>query len=131
NIGRLILGVRLVPDCGDQYCIEERMGRHQAKQFIWSMKQDQGEEALRLGLVDVFTKGDVLMRATELGQQLLVSPLQSMLHTKCIYRSKREEVLKQYLAEEKQAQWELKNTEDHKEGVTAFLEKRKPVFKGE
>src|SRR5699024_1384692 len=131
KLGMLFLGVGLVPDGGGHFWLEERMGRHQAKQFIWSMKQVQGKDAQDLGLVDVLAKDDVLEHATELGQQLLVSPIQSMLHTKRIYRSKREEVLKQYLAKEKQAQWELKNTEDHKEGVSVFLEKRKPVFKGE
>lgn len=130
KFGMLFLGVGLVPDGGGHFWLEERMDRHQAKKFIWSMKQVQGESAKSLGLADVLIEGDVMVQAEKLGQKLLRSPLQAMLHTKRVYRSKRENVFKQYLAQEKQAQWELKNTADHKEGVSAFLEKRKPEFQG-
>lgn len=131
KLGMLFLGVGLVPDGGGHFWLEQRMGSHQAKQFIWSMKQVQGNEAKMLGLVDVLTESDTLSHATQLGQKLLHSPIKAMLHTKGVYRSQQKSVLKQYLAQEKQAQWELGSTHDHQEGVSAFLEKRKPSFKGE
>lgn len=130
TLGMLFLGVGLVPDGGGHFWLQERMGSHQAKQFIWSMRQVQGDEAKSLGLVDELTEDKALDCATKRAKQYLVSPLQAMLKTKQIYRSQREGILKHYLAEEKEAQWHLKNTADHQEGVAAFLEKRHPVFKG-
>src|SRR5690625_2026837 len=131
KLGMLFLGVGLVPDGGGHFWLEQRMGTHQAKQFIWSMKQVQGKEAKLFGLVDIFTDGDALDHAKSLLDKLFHSPIQSMLHTKKVYRSTKIKVLKEYLAQEKHAQWELGKTHDHQEGVSAFLEKRKPLFKGE
>lgn len=131
KLGMLFLGVGLVPDGGGHFWLEQRMGTHQAKQFIWSMKQVQGKEAKLFGLVDIFTDGDALDHAKSLLDTLFHSPIQSMLHTKKVYRSTKIKVLKEYLAQEKHAQWELGKTHDHQEGVSAFLEKRKPLFKGE
>jgi len=131
KLGMLFLGVGLVPDGGGHFWLEQRIGTHQAKQFIWSMKQVQGKEAKMFGLVDILTDGDALDHAKGLLDKLFHSPIQSMLHTKKVFRSTKIEVLKEYLAQEKHAQWELGKTHDHQEGVSAFLEKRKPLFKGE
>ena len=42
----------------------------------------------------------------------------------------REELLKT-LELEKYAQWAMRQTMDHQEGIKSFMEKRKPVFRGE
>lgn len=131
KLGMLFLGVGLVPDGGGHFWLEQRMGTHQAKQFIWSMKQVQGKEAKMLGLVDILADGDALDHAKSLLDKLFHSPIESMLHTKKVFRSTKIDMLKEYLAQEKHAQWELGKTHDHQEGVSAFLEKRKPLFKGE
>src|SRR5699024_3913489 len=77
KLGMLFLGVGLVPDGGGHFWLEQRMGTHQAKQFIWSMKQVQSKEAKLFGLVDIFTDGDALDHAKSLLDKLFHSPIQS------------------------------------------------------
>ncbi|MBT2218229.1 enoyl-CoA hydratase [Virgibacillus dakarensis] len=130
KLGMLFIGIGLAPDGGGHFLLQERLGTHKAKQFTWGLKQVQGQEAKAMGLVDMNTEEKVVDYATNLGQKLLTTPLVAMIKTKIMYHTKQKETLHYYLQEEHKTQWELRNTGDHKEGVQAFLEKRKPVFSG-
>lgn len=132
KFGVLFLGVGLVPDGGGHFFLRERLGTHQAKQFTWNMKQVEGIEAKEMGLVDVVAYDEsVIDRATKFGQYILTkTPIQAMIKTKKIYHSYNEDDLRHFLAQEREAQWAMSQTIDHKEGVQAFIEKRQPQFKG-
>lgn len=131
TFGVLFLGVGLAPDGGGHFWLSERLGVQKAKQFTWSMDQVDGDEAYQMGLIDVVTEKDIVEVATSMGQHIHHSPIQALLTTKEILHKKRLPQLEAYLAEEREAQWALRQTKDHREGVEAFLEKRQPKFIGE
>ncbi|HEY4600315.1 MAG TPA: enoyl-CoA hydratase [Cerasibacillus sp.] len=130
KFGMLFAGIALIPDGGGHFFLKERLGVHQAKQFIWSLKQVSGETAKNIGFVEILTDQDAQLGAKHLATQLQAAPLQAIIESKIIYHEEKKDELRHFLEREKQGQLKMRSTEDHQEGVRAFLEKRKPVFKG-
>jgi len=131
RFGMLFAGIGLVPDGGGHFFLEKRLGIHQAKQFIWGLEQVAGDKAKQYGFVDVMTEGDALEAAKQVGAKLLASPILALIETKLIYHEKTADQLRDILETEKASQLKMRGTKDHAEGVSAFLGKRKPNFKGE
>lgn len=130
TFGVLFMGIGLVPDGGGHFWLSERLGVHEAKKLTWDLQQINGKEAKTLGLVDVIAEEKALDSAIQIGQQIMFAPMKALLKTKKILHEKKLESLQHYLAVEREAQWDLRNTEDHQEGLQAFLEKRQPIFQG-
>lgn len=122
--------IGLIPDGGGHFFMEKRLGESKAKQMIWEGKTISAAAALELGLVDrVEDEGmeEMIMKKVSM---LLHAPLQAMLETKEIYTKTSLPRLQQILELEKNAQGRMRKSEDHKEGIKAFVEKRMPVFTG-
>lgn len=130
RFGMLFAGIGLVPDGGGHFFLENRLGYHKAKQFIWSLKQVKGKDAEEYGFVDVMVEGDALEGAKKFAEQLQSLPLLAIIESKLIYHEKNIHELRDVLKREKESQLKMRQTEDHKEGVSAFLDKRKANFKG-
>ncbi len=89
------------------------------------------QEAYRLGLVNRVAPHEKLMETTmELAQRLAQGPTYSMALTKWLVHKSLYTDLRESLELAGTALEIARQTEDHREGVRAFLEKRKPVFKG-
>ncbi|KPB04933.1 enoyl-CoA hydratase [Bacillus sp. CHD6a] len=122
--------IGLIPDGGGHFFMEKRLGEAKAKQMIWEGRTISAEEAQGLGLVDSLAGEQMEEEMSKKVATLLQSPLQAMLETKMIYAKQSLPRLEQILDLEKNAQSRMRQSADHKEGIKAFVEKRKPQFSG-
>ena len=91
----------------------------------------KADTALQIGLVGrVVPHGQLMDEARKLAEQISSGPAVAIELTKRGLQRSLENDLKTQLDYESYAQNICRQTEDHKEGVRAFAEKRKPVFNG-
>ncbi|WP_174730561.1 enoyl-CoA hydratase [Mesobacillus harenae] len=123
------IGIGLIPDGGGHFFLETRLGEARTKQVIWEGKTMSGEEALAIGMIDE-TAEDLTAAVSERVDNWLNKPVQAMIKTKKILADKNRPGLLRVLELEKIGQFKMRQTEDHQEGIRAFLEKRSPKFIG-
>jgi 2-(1,2-epoxy-1,2-dihydrophenyl)acetyl-CoA isomerase len=127
----VFVNVGLVPDSGSCFFLPRLVGLGKALELCFTGDKVSAEEALRLGMVNKVVPPDDLMKATtELAARLVKLPTRAIgLMKRLLYRSF-ELDLAATLDAEAFAQETAALTADHREGVTAFFEKRPPQFKG-
>jgi enoyl-CoA hydratase len=116
----------IIPGWGGTRNLPERVGKHRALKLMLTGEQISAEEALRIGLVDEICSDEheLMQRALELGKRIAEkSPLVVRRIKECVYDKP------DFTLEQKNFSLCF-STEDQKEGMQAFLEKRKPEFKG-
>jgi len=115
----------IIPGWGATRNLPERIGKHKALKLMLTCERISAEEALRIGLVDELCGEEELMeRAIELGKRIAEkSPFVIKKIKECVYNNP------DFTLERKNFALCF-STEDQKEGMRAFLEKRKPEFKG-
>jgi len=124
------IGIGLIPDGGAHFFLEKRLGETMAKQVIWDGKMLSADEAYKMGLIQEVAEGSLQETLEERVQDWLSRPVQAMIKTKKIMAEKNRPQLLKVLELEKYGQQKMRETLDHREGIRAFLEKRKPQFKG-
>jgi methylglutaconyl-CoA hydratase len=107
------------------------IGEKRARDLLLTGRIFGAEEAQRLGLVNEIVAPEQLMeRAYELAAQLLENSPASMQATKQLLSSYTREQLDQQVRQAVKANAAVRQTPDFKEGITSFLEKRKPRWTG-
>lgn len=122
--------VGLLPCGGGTQTLPWLVGEAWAKRMILCGEQISAETALRIGLVEeVLEKGQALSRALALAEQVgKQSPL-SIKAAKTLINSARSRPMVSAWPAEREAFVALFGTEDQREGVNAFLEKRVAIWK--
>ena len=122
--------VGLLPCAGGTQRLSWLVGEGWAKRMILCGERIGAETAERIGLVEeVVGKGQALARAMELAEQVGEQSPISVSFCKRLVHSGRNTVIAPGLEGERDLFVELFSTEDQREGVNAFLEKRKPQWK--
>src|SRR5712671_4018472 len=123
--------IGLLPDGGSTWFLPRLVGEQRARALAMLAPQIPAEEAKEWGLIwDVVEDGELMKTATELARQLADGPTMSLARIKEAMNRASGNDLGRQLDLERDFQRELGRSEDFKEGVAAFLAKRKPAFKG-
>lgn len=131
RFGLVFKKVGLAPDGGAAYFLSQYMGVLRAKELMLSARLIDAAEALRLGLVNEVVGDDQLeARAMGLAEELASSATFALAMGKRLFAGAFRPSLEEFLELEAHVQNEVLQTQDHREGAAAFLEKRKPQFKG-
>src|SRR6476469_4370056 len=125
------INIGLIPDSGGSYFVTRILGPARAFEWLASGKRLTAAEAHAWGLVSEVVESDALgRRAAELAAQLADLPTRGVGMTKRLLDHAVNASLEEQLEREAQLQAAATQTEDFKEGVAAFLEKRPPRFRG-
>lgn len=108
------------------------VGEGWAKRMILLGERIKADKALQIGLVqEVVDTGTVLAKALELADKAAGQSPTSVARCKQLIMGARNTPLQHMLALEREQFVKLWDTQDQKEGVSAFLEKRKPAWKNQ
>jgi 2-(1,2-epoxy-1,2-dihydrophenyl)acetyl-CoA isomerase len=123
--------VGLVPDSGSSFFLPHLVGYNKAFELLTLATKISAKEAFDLGFVYKVVAAEELDNAVnELATRYATGPGKSYAIIKKMLNKAYTSNLNEMLMEEYYGQEIAGRSEDYKEGVTAFIEKRKPVFKG-
>ena len=124
--------IGLIPDSGGTFFLPRLVGLQRATALMMLGDKVTSEQALQYGLVyKVIPDDQLVAESDKLALQLAQMPTKGLGLTKRLLNASLNNNLEQQLTMEGEMQAAAAKTYDNKEGVQAFLEKRKPVFKGE
>jgi enoyl-CoA hydratase len=129
QIGQTEVRVGIMPGYGGNVRLMRLIGSGQAKEMIYTGKIVNAEEAARIGLVNRVVPHEKLMaEAMTLANQIAKGPASIHFAKKSMFEAS-QLLLREALNMDSDLYGEVYKTEDFKEGVTAFLEKRRPIFR--
>ncbi|MBN2563586.1 MAG: enoyl-CoA hydratase/isomerase family protein [Phycisphaerae bacterium] len=125
------INVGLVPDCGSTFMLPRLVGVSRAMELTLTGRRVTASEALGMGLVNrVVPDKELPGEAHRFTQQLAAAPTRAIGLTKRMINAAWTADLQAQLELEARLQTPATRTDDHREGLRAFLEKRRPHFKG-
>ncbi|GLZ49695.1 hypothetical protein Acsp06_58800 [Actinomycetospora sp. NBRC 106375] len=123
--------IGLASDGANTWYLPRLVGMRRAQEMFLLNRTLTGPEALDAGLVTEVVPADaVAARAQELASRLAAGPTQAFGHMKRLLLRSQDTDLSDQLAEETRRITASGATDDAREGITAFVERRRPDFRG-
>ena len=123
--------IGLIPDSGGTFFLPRLVGLQRATAYMMLGEKVSAEEAEKVGMIYKCVPNDTFAEmAWALVEKLAAMPTKGLGYTKRALNQALENDLERQLSVEEQIQSSAGMTEDYKEGVQAFLEKRRPDFRG-
>ena len=124
--------IGLVPDSGGSWNLPRAVGLARAKGLALLGNKLSAEKAESWGMIWQCVDDDKLMpEALQLAENLATQPTQGLAQIKRLLNQSFSTSLEQQTEDEKQTMGLLGRSDDYREGVAAFMEKRQPQFKGQ
>jgi enoyl-CoA hydratase/carnithine racemase len=131
QFGEIFIKRGLVTDVGGMMILPRLVGPQKAAELLYSGDVIDAREALKIGLVgDVVPHHELLDRALGLASRIAANAPLALRHMKEGLRRASARDVHEFGSWVSGALGRLFQTEDHREGVASFLEKRAPQFKG-
>lgn len=125
------VNVGLVPDAGATWLLPQLAGRARALEMMMLGERIPAEKALEWGLIARLVEdGDLAEESVALATSLAQGPTVALALIRKLARASAQLPLSEALAAERVAQRSAGETEDFKAAVLAFLQKRRPQFRG-
>src|SRR5271167_2334677 len=130
KFGYTAVSIGFVPAIVSTFLLRQ-VGEKHARELLLTGRIIGADEAFRMGLVNEIVAPDKLLsRARELAASLLQNSPASLLATKRLLKNYASPELDQQIASAVEENARIRTTEDFREGVTSFLEKRDPRWTG-
>ena len=124
--------VGILPGGGGTQKLARLVGRHRAMLLIMTGRMFGADEALNMGVIsEVAPTGQALARSLDIAREIAAMPPVSIMQIKEIVNAGLNAPLETALILERKAFQLQFATRDQKEGMRAFMEKRKPKFEGQ
>ena len=125
------INIGLIPDCGGTFILPRLIGAQRAMALCITGEKVSGDEAMKMGMVyKSFPDEDFETECIAMAEKLAQLPTAGIALTKKLMNQSFDNTLAKQLEQEMLLQVEAGKTSDFKEGVNAFMQKRKPVFTG-
>ena len=131
KLGQPEINIGIIPGAGGTQRLTRLIGEGRAMEMILTGRMITAEEAFNYGIINfVYDPDDLMDEAMEIANTIGEKSKYAVERAKKSIKAVSEMNLKDGLKLERKMFIECLNSEDGKEGITAFIEKRKPNFKG-